>query len=247
VSATDPSDLDQRPVVVVVPCFNEAARLDVQAFERFMASAPGVRLLFVDDGSTDETARVLERLVERAPRAASMLSLARNSGKGEAVRQGLLRAFDEGAAYSGYWDADLATPLHDIPLFHSLLEERPGLDMVMGARVLLMGRDIERKAWRHYLGRVFATAVSMKLGFAVYDTQCGAKLFRVNDRVRRAFAEPFVSRWIFDVEVLARLTEGAEDPDALVNSVPLQSWRDVAGTKLSWRDFVQAAVDLARM
>src|SRR5690606_7016032 len=132
----------------------------------------------------------------------------------------------------------------------AVLEEMPTVDVVMGARVKLLGRMIERHAWRHYLGRVFATATSIALRLPVYDTQCGAKLFRVSDRLAELFRSPFIARWIFDVELIARMirqrrSRGLPDAGTAIYEFPLLEWRDVPGSKLKPRDFARAAFDLA--
>jgi len=100
----------------------------------------------------------------------------------------------------------------------------------------MLGYDIERSAVRHYLGRVFATAASVILKARVYDTQCGAKLFRVGAALQAALGDPFPDRWSFDVELLARLLYPPPGvppvaPDQIVE-VPLTEWRDVGGSKL---------------
>ena len=95
-----------------------------------------------------------------------------------------------------------ATPHDEIPRFIETLDAHPGIEALFGARVQLLGRTIERRASRHYLGRVSATAISLVLGLAIYDTQCGAKLFRASVACKALFAEPFHSRWLFDVEII---------------------------------------------
>ena len=98
----------------------------------------------------------------------------------------------------------------------------------------MLGRRIERGGLRHYAGRGFATVASLALGIAVYDTQCGAKLFRVNDHVKQAFTAPFASAWVMDVEILSRYLAltGLADAGNRIREVPLQTWRDVPGSKL---------------
>src|SRR5262249_16117766 len=147
------------------------------------------RFLFVNDGSTDDTISVLKALHEDDPERYVICDLPRNVGKAEAVRAGVLLAFAAGPDYMGYWDADLATPLGMIPTFCTLLDDRPDLEMVFGARVRLLGRNNERSMVRHYLGRTFATATSITLALGIYDTQCGAKLFRVSPTMRSLFQE----------------------------------------------------------
>jgi glycosyltransferase involved in cell wall biosynthesis len=115
--------------VIVIPCYNEAKRLDRAAFEQFAAEAPEVSYVFVDDGSVDDTKRILEELAARLPDRASVVALEENSGKAEAVRRGVNRALELRPSYVGYWDADLATPLEVIPKFSGLLDTHPQLQM----------------------------------------------------------------------------------------------------------------------
>jgi dolichyl-phosphate beta-glucosyltransferase len=119
---------------------------------------------------------------------------------------------------------------------------------VFGSRVARLGSSIERNAWRHYLGRAYATVASIALGITVYDTQCGAKVFRVNETLVAALAEPFRSSWAFDVELLGRLLRGTPstpgEPVTSFVEVPLDTWRDVAGSKLRVAPALGALADL---
>lgn len=249
-------------IAIVVPCFNEEARLPDEAFARFGAEHPEVDFVMVDDGSTDGTVDLLRKLEGRLPGRVQVVALAGNRGKAEAVRQGMRAAFrseaeredSEGAEpeYVGYWDADLAAPLDELPAFVRVLERHPGAVLAMGSRVQLLGRRIERRALRHYPGRVFATLASETLGLAVYDTQCGAKLFRNTEEVRALFEEPFVVGWTFDVELLARLIagrarSGGPAVEVSVHEVPLRRWVDLGESKVRPLDFLRALWELARI
>jgi putative flippase GtrA len=228
---------------IVVPCYNEAARLPSSAFDDF-ASHEDVGFVLVNDGSRDETLGVLQKLASRWPGRIEVVDQQPNQGKAEAVRVGMLRAMDGRGAYAGYFDADLATPLDAIPEFSDVLDRNPRIDVVLGARVALLGRKVERNAARHYLGRVFATAASLVLGLPVYDTQCGAKLLRATPSLRELFARPFGSRWIFDVELIARYLTAPGASEGLYE-LPLQSWIDVAGSRVKAQDFMRATGEMA--
>lgn len=233
--------------VIVVPCYNEAERLDVAAFEEYLSQHASTDFLFVNDGSIDGTGPLLDGIERRWPGRARALHLEQNSGKAEAVRRGMLLALErEKAKYAGFWDADLATPLNSIPVFVDVLDRMDDLDIVLGARAQLLGRRIDRKLSRHYLGRVFATFASLVLALPVYDTQCGAKLFRVGDRCRALFAQPFGSRWIFDVEFLARYVE-TNGRKSGIYELPLDEWRDIGDSKVKPTDFVRAIGEMAQI
>lgn len=237
-------------VVLVIPCYNEAARLDVAAIGSFVEVSPRVELLFVDDGSTDDTLEVLTSLARDVPRC-SVLRQPQNGGKAEAVRAGMLAALERTPRYVGYWDADLATPLPALRDFLRVLDARPELLLALGSRVQLLGRAIERDRARHYIGRIFATIVSLMLGLRVYDTQCGAKLFRVDENLPRLFDAPFETRWVFDVELLARMIVArGGDPAAtaaVLYELSLFDWRDVGGSKVRWVDGIRAFGDVVRI
>ena len=111
--------------IIVVPCYNEAKRLNVAAFHEFAAQGHRQTFLFVNDCSTDDTHDVLKTLRRSDRRRFAMLDLPRNSGKAEAVRQGMLKALTQNPAFVGYWDADLATPLDAIPQFVDVLGASP--------------------------------------------------------------------------------------------------------------------------
>lgn len=233
--------------IIVIPCFNEVKRLDTNEFLRYARRPGAPRLLLVNDGSTDYTAEMLNGLRAKVG-ALDVLHLEKNGGKAEAVRRGVLFALQQSPQYIGYWDADLATPLDAIDDFVRTLDRREDIDVVVGCRTSLLGRRIKRHPLRKILGRTFAAVASRVLGLSIKDTQCGAKLFRVNEQTAAAFAEPFQTGWIFDVEVLARLINlhgGVKAAAAKLYEQPLDRWEDVPGSKLKPKHFVQALGEMA--
>jgi dolichyl-phosphate beta-glucosyltransferase len=235
---------------LVIPCFNEERRLDTAALASLLDD-DRLDLLLVDDGSTDATRPILETFAQTRPMRIHVLVLERNRGKAEAVRRGLRAVIDAGRSdLVGYLDADLATPPAEMRRLIEIARAR-NADVLLGARVALLGRSIERSSERHYLGRLFATLASMALQLPIYDTQCGAKLFRTTPALGEALREPFLSRWAFDVELIGRLLIGSESVAPLsVSGVweePLRTWHDVKGSKLDPRQMARALLDLARI
>jgi dolichyl-phosphate beta-glucosyltransferase len=243
---------DVQSIIVVVPCYNEAQRFQPEHFFAAARQHAGVNFILVDDGSRDTTRDVIGRLEREQPDRFMALGLDQNQGKAEAVRQGMNLALARAPDLVAYFDADLATPLAELEPMRSLFAQRPELQMVLGSRVAMLGREVTRSHQRHYLGRVFASAASLSLGLTVYDTQCGAKMFRDTAAVRTVFAHPFRSRWAFDVEILARMKALAKEGvipelERAIVEHPLSRWRDVSGSKLSTRAAIGAAAELAKV
>lgn len=230
---------------IVVPAYNEEKRLNVPDLQEFVGQNPEVDFLFVDDGSTDGTFQLLGSLAQNMPRV-RVLRMEKNGGKAEAVRNGLLSALASDYTFVGYWDADWATRLVEINRFVMLLRERDDVDLVLGSRVALLGRSIDRKWYRHYLGRISATFASIVLGLPVYDTQCGAKLMRSSSELRAMLVEPFKTGWVFDVELIARYRRHFPGKPGIYE-LPVERWTDVGDSKVRPVDFLRAFGAMAKI
>ena len=235
-----------REVCLVVPCFNEELRLPRAAFAAFLDTHPAAAICFVDDGSRDGTRAVLEQIRAERPDQVVVLALAVNGGKAAAVRAGMLHAANQHiAGVTGYWDADLSTPLSESDRLLAVLAEDPSCSVALASRVKRLGASVERRFIRHFLGRVFATLATVTLGLAVYDSQCGAKLFR-SAVVPELFSEPFLTRWLFDLELLVRVQQ-ADGRLGTAIEVPIGTWREVGGSKLKISDMIGVPLSLLRI
>lgn len=228
---------------IVIPCYNESTRLPVAEYANFLQNEVSCVLVFVNDGSTDDTVAVLKNLQVQFQENVQIVDLIQNVGKAAAVRAGVLKCLEHDYESIGYLDADLATSLEE---WNSISENISG-DVVFafGARISKIDNQISRKKYRHYVGRVIATFISEALGFAVYDTQCGCKVLRA-DVAREVFTEGFLSRWLFDVEIFFRIKNrfGVPNMSRVCREIPLQRWHDVAESKVKFTYFFRLWTDL---
>ena len=233
--------------IIVIPCYNEVGRLPIQSFVDFVTSNPSISFLFVNDGSDDDTLGVLNGAVNNNSNL-YLLNLERNEGKAEAVRQGMILGVQKfNPDMIGFWDADLATPLNEINNFIQMMNNY-NFDIITGLRLMRLGSKVIRDKKRHYLGRIFATVASNILRLPVYDTQCGAKLYKANI-VSVLFEEKFITRWLFDVELLARYLHNYGYKKAIedIYEYPLFQWVDVGKTRLKKSDFINAPIELLKI
>lgn len=232
---------------IVVPCYNEERRLDAAAFLAALGAEPSLNFVFVNDGSGDGTLDMLIALQAVQPGRITVLSLARNSGKAEAVRQGLLHASRTGAPFVGYWDADLATPLDAIADFVRVMGKFGDLEVVFGARRALLGHRIDRTLKRRAVSRVCGALARQAIRLPVSDTQCGAKLLRTGPALTAALAAPFTAGWLFDVELFARISANVADRRRAFYEQPLAEWDEVAGSKVSTRAILRSGLQMLRL
>ncbi len=247
----DPNhDLPRRqplPTMIVVPCYNEAARLNPAAYLSYLDANSDVSLVFVDDGSRDATLDRLTDLQRANPRQITVLSLSQNSGKAEAVRQGLTFAAEQGVRFVGYWDADLATPLDAIGDFVRVMCKFDDVSVIFGSRRALLGHRIERTFTRRLVSRLCALLARQAVRLPVGDTQCGAKLLRNTPELRAALAAPFTAGWLFDVELFARLSASLGNCRRAFYEQPLCEWEEIAGSKVSGSAIVKSGFRMLRL
>jgi len=234
-------------IIIIVPCYNEAKRLDIDEFLAFLSENPDMDACFVNDGSTDATHDIIENAKSANPAQVKTLHLQHNSGKAESIRQGMLESLlCPDYEWFAYWDADLATPLDEI---HRLVKcAHEPLYLLMCSRVKTLGATIDRHVHRHIIGRVMATLISNILHLPVYDTQCGAKLIR-RQEIDTLFSEKFLGRWLFDVELIARIQKkySKDKTNTHVLEVPVRKWQDIAGSKLKFRHVFSTIAELLRI
>ncbi|MGK5640648.1 dolichyl-phosphate beta-glucosyltransferase [Streptomyces sp. URMC 126] len=225
---------------VVVPAYNEEDRLapSLKAIRDHLdgEGTDDWELIVVDDGSTDGTADVVRAAAAEDPRV-RLLGSPANRGKGHAVRTGVLASRGRRVLVT---DADLATPMEELPLLAARLDE--GAAAAVGSRALPGSRiGIRQHALREALGRAGAGVIRALAAPGVRDTQCGFKLFE-GERARTAFAASRLNGWAFDVEILSLFRRHGWT----VAEVPVR-WDHRPGSKLRPPAYAAVLGDLVRL
>ena len=243
------SEMVQKNCVgVVIPCYNEEQRLSRDIFSEFSKQNLGYHLCFVNDGSTDKTLEVLEAMRSGNEDHISIYNCAKNGGKAAAVRQGMLHlAKDDQFDYIGFLDADLSTDFRD---FDDLVQtlENSDFKIVSGSRMSRMGANITKESARKLISMRINLLIRSILRMPFNDTQCGAKIMD-KDIVENMFTKPFITKWLFDVEIFMRMRKfyGAEKAKSMICEQPLKRWVHADGSKLSMKDSVKIVGQLAKI
>ena len=184
-------------VTVVIPAFNEAARLP-DSLPALLAAVDqlGVRseIILVDDGSTDATVEVAERHFSTRSDT-RLLRLPWNCGKGAAVRAGVSAAQGNSIVFL---DADLAADIAHLPQLLAMLDT---VDVALGSRTRIGAEVQGRTAGREVGARAYRALVRYLTQASVVDTQCGFKAFRA-PAAKLLFSMTTATGFGFDVEIL---------------------------------------------
>ena len=227
-------------LTIVVPAYNEDHRLaaGMRRFEAAVSSGAidleRTEVVLVDDGSTDRTASVAQKLLAGLPHH-RVVRLPVNRGKGAAVRAGIATAR---SPFTAFMDADMAIDPMAVPL---LLDRLESSDVVVGSRALPDSMVETAYAVRTLLSRLFNGFVTSGTGLGLKDTQCGFKAFRT-PVARLLFHLVRIDRFAFDVEILAR----ARRLGLSIAEVPVH-WMHVEGSTVHpLHDSVSMVADVYR-
>jgi dolichyl-phosphate beta-glucosyltransferase len=225
---------------LVIPAYNEAARIEqslAQIFSYLAEVSQPAEIIVVDDGSTDTTGEKVQAMAARRPNL-RLLRLPRNLGKGAAVKAGVLASQGDWVLMS---DADLSTPLTELPRFLAALTD--GFDLVIGSRQLPQSKIVRHQPrLRQQAGLMFGSLVRKLIPVGVVDTQCGFKLLR-GPAGRELFQRLTIPGFCFDVELLVL----AQALGFRVAALPV-TWEDMPGSKVSLvRHLPRVARELLRI
>lgn len=223
-------------LLIIIPFYNESFRISMKDYDKMFKNFSEIDFLLVDDKSNDDTLLILKQFSDKYLNV-FLLEKLMNSGKAESIRQGVLQFNISKYNYVGYLDADLATPILEMKKMFDFIKRNNHFSIVMGSRIKLLGNNVQRSLVRHYFGRIFATIISqIILKTPVYDTQCGAKIIDAKLALE-LFLEPFITKWLFDVEILLRFNKKDSDCFNKVAEIPLDTWIEKGNSKISYYDF----------
>jgi dolichyl-phosphate beta-glucosyltransferase len=226
----------------IIPFYNESQRIDVDKYRDVFIRNHNICFYLINDGSTDCTSTLLNEIALGISNVHTYNN-PRNNGKAETIRLGMLKLLNYDYEFIGFLDADFATPVLE---FSRLLDIAlaGSYDIVIGSRVKLKGWNIERNPVRHFFSRIVLTVINNLFSLEIYDTQCGCKIFHKNS-VLLCFNEPFLTKWIFDVEIFIRYLKYVKKPNLI--EIPLHEWKDIAGSKIKLIDFVSVPFSIFRI
>ncbi|MGO4911010.1 dolichyl-phosphate beta-glucosyltransferase [Leeuwenhoekiella sp. W20_SRS_FM14] len=233
---------------IIIPCYNEANRINKAAFERFIKESENYHLCFVNDGSKDETLKVLKNIQRVNENKVTVIDMKRNSGKAAAVRAGARYLYNrEDIDNVGFIDADLSTDFEDFISLDDTLKRNTTLKMVFGSRAKDNDGDgIQKDPLRAIFSKIIKMCVFLILGLPIEDTQCGAKVFR-KELIPVIYSTSFLSKWLFDVEMFIRLKKYMGGKNAVMQIIQEQAlnrWVHVDDSKLGLKDSLEIPLRL---
>jgi glycosyltransferase involved in cell wall biosynthesis len=225
---------------IVIPVFNEISRGSSE-YWKVLSSNVEAKFVFVDDCSTDSTGDYLDSISRSM--GVHVIRHTRNQGKGEAIRSGFNYCMSENDNDNGLvalLDADGAFTADEVNRILKICKEKildGTYDSIWTSRVKMAGRTIDRNKFRHLSGRIISTILGTADATLPYDTQSGFKIFKITDNLAKAMNAPFLTHWLFDIELLLRLKRLGKE--FKVREEALEEWHEIGNSTIKPRNYLQ--------
>jgi glycosyltransferase involved in cell wall biosynthesis len=194
-------NINKKKIVIIIPCYKEQDRLPQYLSElKKFVSIYDLQFVIVDDGSPEVLYNKLKLNIEPyLSESIVLLHYPTNKGKGFAISYGIDNSNSE---IIGFLDADGSIPDYEVGrLINQFINEISEIDMLIASRIMILGKKINRKFHRHFMGRIFISYLNYLFPMKVYDSQCGLKLFkRQNYEIVKNQIHDF--RWLWDTQLL---------------------------------------------
>lgn len=228
---------------VVIPCYNEENRILFDDFTSFIIAQPQVDFVFVDDGSEDKTFELLMYNFKQFLNV-TVIKNDVNLGKAATVRNGMLKAINQkNYKLFAFLDADLAIDFIDFEeIYNSTLANKK--QFVFASKNPTKSKGVNQKWQRKIVGRILHLMVKLSLKVDAYDTQCGCKFIHTN-LVKTCFSKPFISPWLFDLELFWRIKnqKGTQFLKENLLEIPLIQLHNRGESKVNISDLLRLPIE----
>lgn len=214
---------------VVIPYFNELLRFPLQSFIEEAKHSLQTTFILVDDGSKDGLTTLIRKSIQEH-KISNIIIIEHlvNLGKASALKTGLKHSLVINSTEVGFLDADFSVSLHELYRLFDVLEFTSS-DVVIGNRQPTNANIVQATYHRLVIGKLFSTFVRWYFKINLMDTQCGAKVFKVNDTLIQVLDQPVIDRWLYDLQMLIPIIKSG----STVTEVSLQKWINAPKSKFS--------------
>jgi glycosyltransferase involved in cell wall biosynthesis len=229
-------------VVIIIPCFNEAERINLSYFN-ILFRLNSTAWVFVDDGSTDGTSKILKKYSNK--KNIIYLKLSHNVGKSNAIAHGMNYASSKisNIGWIGFLDSDGAFAISDVENIIKMTSSIGSHDAIYTSRVKMAGRNIKRNNARHVIARLITSLFGLVWKDIPYDTQSGFKLYKYSDDFNSILIKPFKTKWFFDIELSIRNFMYKKE-NLNVWEEPVSTWVDMPGSKINYRQSLRISLEV---
>ena len=228
---------------IIIPYFNELKRFPLDLFIKHAREMSNITFVLVDDGSTDGLTPIIMGLL-KIHRLNNVIIIVQeqNLGKATCLHTGFTHSISMHCSEIGFFDADFSTSIEELVKLFDIMNFTDS-DAVIGSRQSTNDNSIESEWHRFLAGKIFAAFVRLYFRINLLDTQCGAKVFKVNKLLLNSLQQPIINPWLYDLQLILPIIYSK----GLVTEVRLKKWVNGTESKFNMRKGLHALFKLRQI